>query len=159
MQRSHKKQILCLSQVISTKCSHQYSLTCLKIDLGKLLDKLVTTKSFQILPGISLVNTENNIKNRTEMPVEVAVSIVRSSNNSNELNSYLLEKVASYVGSLSVRVNLLDNPIIRNLKDVTYGTFHSFFNPIEESGDDTHKYWRALTFDTSFIPSPLLTRR
>lgn len=99
----------------------------------------MTTKSLQILPGISLVNTENNTDNRTEMPVEVAVSIVRSSNNSNELNSYLLEKVASYIGSLSVRVNLLDNPIIRNLRDVTYGTFHSFFNPMEETGDYADK--------------------
>lgn len=99
----------------------------------------MTTKSFQILPGISLVNTENIINDRTEMPVEVAVSIVRSSNNTSELNSYLMEKVANYVGSLSIRVNLLDNPIIRNLKDITSGTFQSFFNPIEESGDDSYK--------------------
>ncbi len=69
------------------------------------------------------------------MPVEVAVSLVRSGNNSNELNTYLLQKIGNYFGSLSVRVNLLDNPIVQNLKHVTYNTFHDFFHPIEETGE------------------------
>lgn len=113
---------------------HQYSITCLKLDIGKLIDKLFTTRSFQILPGISLVNTENITQNRTDMPVEVAVSLVRANNNNNELNSYLMQKISKYVGSLSVRVNLIDNPILENLKDITYVTFNDFFYPMEETG-------------------------
>lgn len=124
--------------MITKKCSHHYSFTCLKLDLSKLLDKLVSTKSFQIFPGISLVHTENNAtSNRSDnnMPVNVAVSLVRSNNNSSELNSYLLQKIGNYVGSLSVRVNLLDNPVVQNLKNVGYGFLHNFFHPIEETGN------------------------
>lgn len=107
----------------------------MKLDIGKLIDKLVTTRSFQIVPGISLVNTENIIQNKTDMPVEVAVSLVRANNNNNnELNSYLMQKINKYVGSLSVRVNLIDNPILENLKDITYVAFNDFFYPIEETG-------------------------
>jgi hypothetical protein len=142
------------------KCSDDYSITCLKIDLNGLIDKLATTKDFQILPGISLINSYNSTTNETDLPAEVAVSLVRSTNNT-AFNSYLLEKIGNYVGSLSVRVNLLENPLIQNLKDYGYKTLTDFFHPIEETGKHRTQipqfFWppfskdSALFRDNSFI--------
>lgn len=124
-------------QVIAEKCTNQYSITCLKIDISKLLDKLETAKSFQIFPGVSLISSENSTQNSTDFPMDVAISLVRSGNSSNELNSYLKQKVGNYLGSLTVRVNLLDNPIVHNLKQLTYETLGYVFHPVQESGNIT----------------------
>lgn len=121
--------------MITETCTHQYSITCLKIDISKLLDKLEAAKSFQIFPGISLISPENSTSNSTDFPMDVAVSLVRSGNNSNELNSYLKQKVGNYLGSLTVRVNLLDNPIVHNLKQLTYDALGYVFHPVEATGD------------------------
>lgn len=123
---------------MSRKCSDQYSITCLKVEFNTFIDKLMTTRNFQILPGISLISSLNSTANKTDMPAEVAFSLVSSNNT--KLNSYLLQKLNKYFDSLSVRVNLLENPLIQNLKDYSYKTFIEFFNPIEETGN-----YRTLT--------------
>lgn len=95
------------------------------MDVAKFVNRLGSRTHYQLLPGISLIrsstNTNSDQLSDDDMPTEVAMSVVRNNENSsfNELDDYLYTKMDAYLNSLSVKVNLLQNPLVNGLK--TFG--------------------------------------
>lgn len=110
---------------------HRYTMTCLKLDLVRFIDRLGTTRAYQLVPGISLVRSVDGNHTATgnhnqqqqqqqqpgnSIPAAVVRSLVRSNESADELNGYLMEKVDAYLNSLSISVKLIDTSVVENVR-------------------------------------------
>lgn len=95
-------------QMLFKRCSRQYSMTCLKLDLARLLDRLSSSAaSYQILPGVSVIS--QNTSKHEEFPVELVKALARDNkSHQQKLDSFLVHKVNNYLSSLTLSVKLLD---------------------------------------------------
>lgn len=119
-------------QVLTKKCLHRYTMTCLKLDLVRLIDRLGTARAYQLVPGVSLIRAaaaaadgnhnhqQQQQQNRgNSIPVDVVRSLVRGNESAEELDGYLMEKVDAYLNSLSISVKLVDSAVVENVRKLS----------------------------------------
>lgn len=121
-------------QVLVKKCLHQYTMTCLKLDIVGLVDRLGTSRTYQLVPGIFLVravdgnnqttttghqNHHHNQNIGNGIPPDVVRSLVRGNESVEELDGYLMEKVDGYLNSLSISVKLVDSAVVENVRKLS----------------------------------------
>lgn len=106
-------------------------MTCVKLDLVRLIDKLGAARAYQLVPGISLVRattaattadgnqTTAGHHGNNGIPPEVVRSLVRGNESNDELDGYLVEKVDAYLGSLSISVKLVDSSVVNNIRKLS----------------------------------------
>lgn len=130
--RAHVSQ-----QVLMKKCLHHYTMTCVKLDLVRLIDRLGTARAYQLVQGISLVRavaaspsdgnqtTANGHHDHSQhhqnhgIPPEVVRSLVRGNESNDDLDGYLMEKVDAYLGSLSISVKLVDSSVVDHIRKLS----------------------------------------
>ncbi|XP_050534135.1 uncharacterized protein LOC126901594 [Daktulosphaira vitifoliae] len=114
-----------LKQVVTKKCSHHYSMTCLKLDLVRLVDRLGTKKVFQLFPGISIVRSTNdnetndNHQKYQHIPLDIVRSLVKNNDSNELLDGFLVEKIDEYLNSLSFSVKLVDSTLVDNIRKMS----------------------------------------
>lgn len=113
------------------KCLHRYTMNCLKLDLARLIDRLGTARTYQLVPGVSLVrsadgnHTVTSHRNQQQqhqppqrggIPATVVRSLVRGNDSADELDGFLMEKMDAYLNSLSISVKLIDSTVVENVR-------------------------------------------
>ncbi|VVC33469.1 Protein of unknown function DUF1676 [Cinara cedri] len=119
-------------KVLTKKCLHRYTMTCMKLDLIRLIDRLGTARAYQLVPGVSLVRAPDGGINQTSatdtggnhsggngIPADVVRSLVRGNESADELDGYLMERVDAYLGSLSISVKLVDTAAVENVRKLS----------------------------------------
>lgn len=112
-------------------------MTCLKLDLARLIDRLGTAQTYQLVPGVSLVRSadgnhtvtghHNQQQHQQQLPqrprgggngipTTVVRSLVRGNDSADELDGYLMEKMDAYLNSLSISVKLIDSSVVENVR-------------------------------------------
>jgi len=112
-------------------------MTCLKLDLVRLIDRLGTARAYQLVPGVSLVRTsdgnqtavtsggggghnhQQNQHHHSGIPPDVVRSLVRGNDSAEELDGYLMEKVDGYLNSLSISVKLVDSAVVEKVRNLS----------------------------------------
>jgi hypothetical protein len=107
-------------------------MTCLKLDLVRLIDRLGTARAYQLVPGVSLIRaqTDGNHNQQQQqqqqqqsrsigIPPDVIRSLVRGNESAEELDGYLMEKVDAYLNSLSISVKLVDSAVVENVRKLS----------------------------------------
>ncbi|XP_026813341.1 uncharacterized protein LOC113553940 [Rhopalosiphum maidis] len=127
-----------LKQVLMKKCLHRYTMTCLKLDLVRLIDRLGTARAYQLVPGVSLVRASDGNHttvtggqhpqqnqhhqqhhHHSGIPPDVVRSLVRGNDSADELDGYLMEKVDTYLNSLSISVKLVDSAVVEKVRNLS----------------------------------------
>ncbi|XP_060842197.1 uncharacterized protein LOC132922617 [Rhopalosiphum padi] len=127
-----------LKQVLMKKCLHRYTMTCLKLDLVRLIDRLGTARAYQLVPGVSLVRASDGNHttvngghhpqqnqhhqqhhHHSGIPPDVVRSLVRGNDSADELDGYLMEKVDAYLNSLSISVKLVDSAVVEKVRNLS----------------------------------------
>lgn len=119
------------------KCLHRYTITCLKLDLVRLIDRLGTARAYQLVPGVSLVRAsdgnqttvtgghhhqqqqQQHHRHHGSIPPDVVRSLVRGNESADELDGYLMEKVDAYLNSLSISVKLVDSAVVEKVRSLS----------------------------------------
>nr|XP_018909761.1 PREDICTED: uncharacterized protein LOC109038943 [Bemisia tabaci] len=102
-------------------------MTCLKLDVVKLVEHLGSAESYQILPGVSIVYSKSKRNDTSLIPADLAVSLVRDANSTEKLDRFLFQKVDNFLSSLSLNVKLLDSRVIGSVRKFSVSAFSSFF--------------------------------
>lgn len=108
-----------MKKVMSKGCSHRYTLTCLKLDVVSLVDRLSETESYQLLPGVTVVRDNSSAEDGSndaesstgrKFPVDLVASLARDYPNDVEsrLDAFLIRRVGQYLSSHSITVKLFD---------------------------------------------------
>lgn len=139
-----RARVYVAQQVLMKKCLHRYTMTCLKLDLVRLIDRLGTARAYQLVPGVSLVRAadgnqttipggggggggqhhQQNQHHRQHqhhggIPPDVVRSLVRGNDSADELDGYLMEKVDAYLNSLSISVKLVDSAVVEKVRNLS----------------------------------------
>ncbi|KAG8328171.1 hypothetical protein J6590_000828 [Homalodisca vitripennis] len=91
-------------------CGQKYSLTCLKLDVVRLLDKLGHTPAYRLLPGIFLVH--NNFTLVSTLPKNVMDNVTA-------LDVFLATRVSEYLNSLTLSVKVLDSGTVNTARKLS----------------------------------------
>lgn len=94
-------------KLYTKECSTGYSITCLKLDVVRFVERLSENKEdINLLPGVSVIR-ENTVE---EKHSEVLAELAREFPDDPEarLDGYVLKKITSYLGSHSIKLNLFD---------------------------------------------------
>lgn len=109
-------------------------MTCLKLDLVRLIDRLGTARAYQLVPGVSLIRAataaaDGNHSGQPQhqqhqsrnhgIPPDVVRSLVRGNESAEELDGFLMEKVDAYLNSLSISVKLVDSAVVENVRKLS----------------------------------------
>lgn len=102
-------------------------MTCLKLDLVRLIDRLGTARAYQLVPGVSLIRAQMDSNHNQQqqqsrgisIPPDVVRSLVRGNESAEELDGYLMEKVDAYLNSLSISVKLVDSAVVENVRKLS----------------------------------------
>ena len=95
------------------KCSNSSYLICAKLALVHVIEKLDSSESYILLPGISLLK-------KTDGSLESHVEDITVKHDFNDaLDKYLLKKIRKYLGSLTLSVKLLDKNTIDDMRAIT----------------------------------------
>jgi hypothetical protein len=108
-----------MKKVMSKGCSHRYTLTCLKLDVVSLVERLSETDKYQLLPGVTVVRDNSSAEagsddedstSSRKFPVDLVASLARDYPNDVDarLDAYLIRKVGQYLHSHSITVKLFD---------------------------------------------------
>lgn len=108
-----------MKKVMSKGCSHRYTLTCLKLDVVSLVDRLSETDKYQLLPGVTVVRDNSSAETGSDdedstssrkFPVDLVASLARDYPNDVDarLDAFLIRKVGQYLHSHSITVKLFD---------------------------------------------------
>lgn len=108
-----------MKKVMSKGCSHRYTLTCLKLDVVSLVDRLSETESYQLLPGVTVVRDNSSAEDGSDgvesstsrkFPVDLVASLARDYPNDvdSRLDAFLIRRVGQYLSSHSITVKLFD---------------------------------------------------
>jgi hypothetical protein len=108
-----------MKKVMSKGCSHRYTLTCLKLDVVSLVDRLSETDKYQLLPGVTVVRDNSSAGNGSgseeatsdrKFPADLVASLARDYPNDVEsrLDAFLIRRVGQYLNSHSITVKLFD---------------------------------------------------
>lgn len=108
-----------MKKVMSKGCSHRYTLTCLKLDVVSLVDRLSETDKYQLLPGVTVVRDNSSAENGSDgeeatsdrkFPADLVASLARDYPNDvdSRLDAFLIRRVGHYLNSHSITVKLFD---------------------------------------------------
>ena len=108
-----------MKKVMSKGCSHRYTLTCLKLDVVSLVDRLSETETYQLLPGVTVVRDNSSVEDASngvesstsrKFPVDLVASLARDYPNDvdSRLDAFLIRRVGQYLSSHSITVKLFD---------------------------------------------------
>jgi hypothetical protein len=108
-----------IKKIMSKGCAHRYTLTCLKLDVVSLVDRLSETDKYQLLPGVIVVRDNSSAENGSDdeesatsrkFPVDLVASLARDYPNDvdSRLDAFLIRKVGQYLNSHSITVKLFD---------------------------------------------------
>lgn len=157
-----RARVYVAQQVLMKKCLHRYTMTCLKLDLVRLIDRLGTARAYQLVPGVSLVRASDG--NQTTVPSggggghhhqqnqhhhqhhhhggippDVVRSLVRGNDSADELDGYLMEKVDAYLNSLSISVKLVDSAVVEKVRNLSSQMLVNILpTGLLETGNDNH---------------------
>lgn len=92
------------------KCSNSSYVTCAKLALVHIIEKLDSSEGYTLLPGISLLKRIDNSAKFSSDEV-----VVRNDFN-DALDKYLLTKIRRYFNSLTLSVKLLDKNTIDDMR-------------------------------------------
>ncbi|XP_071441039.1 uncharacterized protein [Hetaerina americana] len=119
-------------RALARRCADNYTVTCLKMDLVSLVDRLSTKETYEIIPSLAVVKTEaRRLREGAEgegkttaeqrstisgigLPEEVVRDLARGLPEAGDaravqrLDEYLLGRMAKYLDSHSLSVNLLE---------------------------------------------------
>ncbi len=109
------------------KCSNNSYVTCAKLALVHVIEKLDSSESYILLPGISL-------QRKDEDGIGSNVNEIVVKHDFNEaLDRYLIDKIKKYFESLTLSVKLLDKNTIEDMR--TWGNMVT-----DSSGVETGTY-------------------
>jgi hypothetical protein len=108
-----------MKKVMSKGCSHRYTMTCLKLDVVSLVDRLSEAESYQLLPGVTVVRDNSSAEDGSsgvdsstsrKFPVDLVASLARDYPNDvdSRLDAFLIRRVGQYLSSHSITVKLFD---------------------------------------------------
>lgn len=91
---------------LSRDCVNVYTATCLKLDLVSWVDKLNEEEKYNVFPGVSVVRENDSVASST---ADIVAELAREFPNDPDarLDAYLMKKIASYLNSHSVKIDLL----------------------------------------------------
>lgn len=92
---------------LSRDCANSYSPTCLKLDIVSWVDKLNEEDDYSVLPGVTVVRENASARANT---ADMVAELARDFPNDPEarLDAFLMKKVAGYLNSHSIKLNLYD---------------------------------------------------
>ncbi|XP_075210476.1 uncharacterized protein LOC142317811 [Lycorma delicatula] len=102
--------------IVKKTCLQEYSSACLKLDLIKILDRLSISEPLQLLPGVTLI----------QKPADSPPPVNLRLQDSPRLDNYLYRRVNSYLRSLSLNVQILDDNVLKRLKTFGEGAIELF---------------------------------
>lgn len=120
-----------LFQVLSIHCSHKYSLTCLKMDAVRMVDKLGHTPAYRLFPGISLVHS--NYSSVAALPPTVVALLAEG--NVTALDEFLAGRVTEYLNSLTLAVKVLDAGTVSNARRLSEEILAGRYNSDQQIGN------------------------
>ncbi|XP_015173385.1 PREDICTED: uncharacterized protein LOC107064821 isoform X2 [Polistes dominula] len=97
-----------LSSTLKKDCGKSYSITCLKLDVQTLLERLAEQDEFSLLPGLVVV--KENVSDNALSDPEIVATLARDFPNDVEkrLDAYLVHKIGTYLKSHSISIKLFD---------------------------------------------------
>lgn len=100
-------------KALKNDCDNNYSLTCLKLDIVTWVDKLNENEDISVLPGVNLVRDKNSSQEKTSSVVAELAREFPDDPNA-RLDAFLLKKIAGYLSSHSLKLNLIDEKAIKD---------------------------------------------
>lgn len=103
------------------KCANKGYMTCMKLAMVQMVDRMDQGKgevNFQILPGITIIHSSDTNPAATQDILTRNTEAINKNNISEVLDQYLMGKVASYLENLSVKVKILDDNVVSDIKNV-----------------------------------------
>ena len=95
------------------KCSNSSYIICAKLALVHVIEKLDSSESYILLPGITLLKkSDGNSESHFE-------DIIIKHDFNDAVDKYLLKKIRKYLGSLTLSVKLLDKNTIDDMRAIT----------------------------------------
>lgn len=98
--------------MLEEKCTKEYSLTCLKLDLARLIPSLGARRSYRIFPG--LVVEAGGFRSKvvgSGLPPEAVEPAI---------DLYLSHGLDSFMDSLSLNIKVMDRSVVDKVKDIGY---------------------------------------
>ncbi|XP_075210477.1 uncharacterized protein LOC142317812 [Lycorma delicatula] len=118
-----------LLDMVDHRCSKTYSMTCFKLDMIRLVERLGHVPDYQLLPSVSLVHAnEFGIK---ELPVSLLSSLAKG-NVSNDLDEFLSGRINNYLHSFTLSVKLLDQNTVSKAKEISEEILDGFSKDVQK---------------------------
>lgn len=100
-------------KALKNDCDNNYGFTCLKLDIVSWVDKLNENEEISVYPGVNLVREKNSAQEKTSSVVaEIAREFPDDPNA--RLNAFVLKKIANYLSSHSLKLNLIDEQTVKD---------------------------------------------
>jgi len=142
-----------MKKVMSKGCSHRYTLTCLKLDVVSLVDRLSETDKYQLLPGVTVVRDNSSAENGSDedestgrkFPADLVASLARDYPNDvdSRLDAFLIRRVGQYLNSHSITVKLFDEESFARARQLEMQATGQF----EQATDDMQTGMNMTTFE------------
>lgn len=110
-----------LKQLMWRKCANKGYMTCVKLAVVQMVDRLDQTKdsNYQILPGITIIHSSDANETATQDVLTRNSDSITRNNISEVLDQYLMGKVATYLENLSLNVKILDDGVVSDIKTMS----------------------------------------
>ncbi|XP_065215143.1 uncharacterized protein LOC135841863 isoform X2 [Planococcus citri] len=118
------------------KCSNSSYVTCAKLALVHIIEKLDTSEGYTLLPGVSLSKRIDDPAGRFGED-----QIVIRNDFNDALDKYLISKIHKYLNSLTLSVKLFDKNTIDDMK--SFGD-NAIDSSIKQTGRGKKKYMHSL---------------
>ncbi|KAK9502021.1 hypothetical protein O3M35_012631 [Rhynocoris fuscipes] len=106
-----------VKKMLEEKCSKEYSLTCMKLDLAAYVPLLSNHRTYRLLPG--LIIESGGYKSKivgSRLPVEAVEPA---------LDMYLVHGLDSFMDSISLKIKVMDRKIVDKVKDIGFKVFNA----------------------------------
>ncbi|XP_039299791.1 uncharacterized protein LOC120355461 [Nilaparvata lugens] len=117
-------------KLISHRCHKQYSVTCFKLDMMRLVDRLGHTPSYQLLPGVKLTHLYLEPAPVKDMPFTILQAVLQG-NDSTELDDLLVKRINNYLDSITLSVKLLDQHTVSRAKKIGQDILDGFTGDVQ----------------------------
>ncbi|PSN49218.1 hypothetical protein C0J52_16936 [Blattella germanica] len=100
-----------MKKVLSKGCTHRYTLTCLKLDVVSLVDRLSEADKYQLMPGVTVIKDgADETSASRKFPGDLVATLAKDYPNDVDarLDAYLLRRLGQYLNSHSVTFKLFD---------------------------------------------------
>ncbi|KAI5714620.1 hypothetical protein M8J77_002761 [Diaphorina citri] len=109
-----------LKQMMWKKCATKGYLTCMKLVVAQMVDRLDASQDGQypLLPGITIVHTQSNGTASAQDVLTQNSEAISKNNISEVLDQYLMGKISTYLENLSLNVKILDDGMVGEMKSL-----------------------------------------